>query len=284
MKKVLSLVMALALCAGLANAQEAFKHLGAGVEIGTAGAGIEFSLPLVSDHLFFKAGYNFPSVSIKYGFDFPTKDVNANIAEVNNNLKKIPGCTEQLSLLTDPAKVDASAKLNMSNVKLMFEYYPGKKSSFHITAGLFLGNPAFANIGVTATKLWSEYQVKQQEVASLKTKYPGADIPTLPNSINYNVDGKSYGITDGSAGVDLTIAKVKPYLGVGFGRSIPKTRVGFQGEIGAWYHGKAGIKSVNTSVAYDKDAPEILTDQIKNIVGKAIVYPCVTLRVTVRLF
>ena len=284
MKKLFITLTLVAAGMTVANAQEAFKHLGLGIEAGTTGAGLELALPVVTDHLVLTAGYNLPSVIIDHDLDYSTADINASIADVNSSLASIPGCTDRLSTFTDPAKVSGEFTANLCNARVMLEYYPSTKSSFHIVAGVFIGNPVLVSATMSLSDTFmSEYRNAQSEISALKNKYPAEGIPSLDDP-KFTMDGKTYSIATGKATLNANIAAAKPYLGIGFGRSIPNSRVGFQFELGAWYHGKISFSTTNTAVAYDKDAPSILTSDITDITDMVQVYPAMTFRLTVKLF
>ena len=60
----------------------------------------------------------------------------------------------------------------------------------------------------------------------------GVDITKIPVEIG---DVKVLTNPDGSVSADLKVRSVKPYVGLGFGRPIPRRRVGFRFELGALF-------------------------------------------------
>jgi len=294
MKKLFILVAIIQASASTIGAQEAFKHLGMGLEVGTTGAGVEVSFPLVTDHLVIKGGYNFPSFSINKSFDVSTKTLNDNIQEANTKLqnKGVPSAELIKTTFNNPEPLSCSAKAKLGAAKLMLEYYPSKKSSFHITAGIYIGSGDFVTIAGRSTEAFmTSYNSLCTEVNTLKGKY-GQTIKELEDihpedALKYNIGEKTYQLTqkDGKACIDATfnVAKVRPYLGIGFGRSIPGTRCGFQVDLGAWYHGKPAL-NVPGQVKYDSAAPSFMDQKTLDIIGKIVVYPQLTFRFTCRLF
>ena len=85
---------------------------------------------------------------------------------------------------------------------------------------------------------------------------------------------------------ELAIAKLRPYFGLGFGRSMPKGHLGFQLDLGVWYHGSPAIES-GQKVAFDPEAAD-LTAGIplleKYSLGQAILYPSLSLRLIYKIF
>ena len=74
---------------------------------------------------------------------------------------------------------------------------------------------------------------------------------------------------------------VRPYLGVGFGRAVPKKRIGVQFELGVQFHGTPKVYTdagILGSTSTDGD------DSFTKIIDKLTVYPVMKLRFCGRLF
>ena len=292
-KTIVTIVAALAVCAG-ASAQEAFKHLSVGLEIGTTGAGIQLALPVVSNHLVFTAGYKFPSVSISMTTTYPMDEINSAIDEVNQSLSQA-GLPDRISTRFNAAEVTAKAKLNFGAVTTMLEYYPSVKSSFHIVAGLYIGTGDFLSAeGMTDKTVWANLKSVESEVNALKAKY--SDIPEIQSLDGNLIDKAKATVNDqtvqliekngaGYLDLQLLMPTVRPYLGVGFGRSIPDSHFGVQCDLGVWYHGKLGLTSKECGVAYDASA-EVVSgiDDVMQVVEKIPVYPQISVRLVYRIF
>ena len=294
MKKKLLLIAAAALLCLSASAQEAFKHLSIGVEAGTAGAGVELAFPLVTNHLVLTAGYQFPSVNFNLNTTFPTSELKKVVDDANNTLASA-GLSDRLTNnFGSNTNVTTDAQLNLGAVKAMLEFYPSARSNFHITAGLFFGVEDFLSADMyTEKSFWTSIKGVESEIGALKQKY--SDIPevqkidgNLTGQLKANVNGKTYQLKEkdgcGYLNAGLEIAKVRPYVGLGFGRSIPKTHFGFQFDMGVWFHGTPSLSSTN-EVAFDSGAQTIsdLDEAIAQI-SKFTVYPSVALRLIYRIF
>lgn len=315
MKKTL-LATAIALSAMVnANAQEAFKALGASFELGTTGVGVNFTMPVVTDHLFVSLGMNFPNYTYNGDFDIRT-ELNSNINTLNQNIDQMKsnpatqGIPEVQALnklnnqgFNDKITVDGTAKLKMTNFKLMLEYYPSVNSTFHVTGGMFIGSGDLLEINGTADKTsWNLLQqgiTLNNQIKNLENKYPqqvhGMSVKDFEGSLSYNIDGQTVFIdpSNNQANAKIAINNVKPYIGIGFGRAIPmKHRLGFQFEIGCWFHGKPKLEGANVmsedesriwamshSVDSDKDI-----DDVAKTIKKISVYPQITFRLTGRIF
>ncbi|WP_421751726.1 hypothetical protein [Croceimicrobium sp.] len=107
--------------------------------------------------------------------------------------------------------VNVNANLTSTVFDIMLEYQPSTRSSFKLVAGLGYLN----NVGVNTLIL-------------------------LNDDIGYGdlvIDNEEIG------DIDLTVSwtGVAPYMGFGFGRAIPKKRVGFGIEVGTYYAGGPSV-------------------------------------------
>jgi hypothetical protein len=235
-----------------------FDHVGAGVSLGTDGIGIDVAAPL-TDWGAVRAGISFMP-AIKY----TKKDVE----------------------IDDPAvypKVDIDGKLNIFDFKILADFYPFQTSSFHVTAGAFIG---------------SSTAVKAENAGPFfKDKDTGIRVGDYAITCDDN----------GDVHADVKVNSFKPYIGIGFGRAIPKkNRVSVSFDFGVKFWGTPGVGVETTkpwgtfgrdNLSYHKFTyDEVKTprtgeaDYMKDvrdaleIANKIIVYPVLNVRLTGRIF
>lgn len=248
---------------------EFFNHVSAGVSLGTDGIGIEVAAPLTYNFAV-RAGYSFMPK-----FKYTKKDVN-----IGKDKDFING--ENANQM-----VDIEGKLNMGDFKLLFDYYPIRTSSFHVTAGAYIGKSKPVELrNANAFLKESAWGSKGLELGT------GTDSYTLVSE------------SDGNVKAEVKVNSFKPYLGIGFGRAVPKGTVGVQFDLGVQFWGKpelwGNINSVNQEtgmietryqkiekdriVTEGKDSGyEDFKDAVKTI-EKIGVYPVLTLRINGRIF
>jgi hypothetical protein len=141
------------------------------------------------------------------GFAFPY-----NYDYKGSNTVEFEGITNTTSYTV---KLKAEAKLLNGHVFVDFFPFPSS-FPFHLTAGVFAGAPQIITVSGT----------------------PGAGeiIEIGDITIDPGAEGK--------VKAALKVNSVKPYLGLGFGRSVPRSNVGFKCELGAMYQGTPQIKAV----------------------------------------
>lgn len=304
MKKLAIFVMALTISV-TAFAQGAFSHMSIGLEVGTTGAGIQMSVPLVSNHLNLSLGYNYLGFPYKATASFNTSGLASAVSEINSEVasanQKLAPYGEHLNTtfqtqFSQRTNLDIAARARLSTVKMLFEYYPSAKSGFHITAGAYIGmSPNLVEVNINAEdKFWNdvdsfekELNSLRSEVNALKAKYPeqvgDVEIPTVASSIKVSMGNNTYQVNRrGTLKASVKAWQVRPYLGVGFGKSIPDGHWAFVGELGVWYHGKPTLVSDN-QVPYDASAQKMNFNVIDKI-EKVPVWPVLSFKVLYKIF
>lgn len=255
MKRILSLTLALALTLPFGAGAQSFNHLSLGLGAGTDGLGLELASPIGS-HLELRAGYGMALGLLGYTF----KDL---------SIPEHPGSASGSSV-----KVPITAKLGMSDARLLLNIYPSGTGGFHFTVGAYMGAQRFAR--ATATGLPNDYNTAGIEVDDYLVKADG-------------------GVLDaylGAPGLGAPAFAVKPYVGVGFGRAVdPDKRVSFVFDLGAQYQGKPGIwasgEGLTGRVKDVQIAPESLGDAsatIDKYAGYLSFWPTLNFHLYVKLF
>ena len=243
-----------------------FDHLSAGISLGTTGIGFEVAAPVTS-FLQARVGYSFlPKFKVKG--DQKLKSTNPIFKK--NAEDGGTGYYDEISY---------EGKLNVGDFKILLDYYPFRTSTFRVTAGAYIGTSKICTANTTNT--------------FLNKKYWGNSGPELGNGAD------SYTIVsepDGSVTVDVKTNSFKPYIGIGFGRAVPKGRVSVCFDLGVEFWGKPGLWtniSDDMGTSYQKvDKDKILStedycDDIRDGIKtgeNVIAYPVLTLRVNGRIF
>ncbi len=277
---------------------EAFKHLGIGAEIGVMGAGIQVAVPVVSNHLVAVVGFNSYALygldKIDYDFDLSAGRINAGIKDLNQSIQEFNDKPENAGSRINPVSAtlpdDFTITLNGTlkpNFKVLLEYYPSQKCSFHFTGGLMFGSKTFFSLSGEADqniqRIYDEAIRVQTEAQNVGAIAKSDNM--IYDKLQYSFDHRTFAIKERvKVQADIEMNAVRPYLGIGFGRSVPRKHVGYQFEIGAWYHGGLNIGSPN-EIEYDylADVNEDVDDVIKVFKGISF-FPQLTLRLTGRIF
>ena len=249
-KTVFTILAALALLMpGTAAAQDLFNHLAVNAHVATTGVGVELSTP-ITKFITMRAG-----VTCMPGFSFN--------AEVDGQFYNYS--TNEQENFT----VDLDANLKRTQGSVIFNVYPLAKakvcSSFFLAAGLYFGGDKLVKINGHSEKIANE--IKQHN-----GDYPYIELGDykLPVDENGNVKG------------GLKVQKVRPYLGLGFGRYVPKKRISVTGELGVQFHGH--IKPYTSEGEIEAFDELTEKDDWKKVMDKLTVYPMLKIVISGRIF
>ncbi len=155
----------------------------------------------------FAASFGLPGLGIEYARKLSPK-LSARLAWHSAQLINLR--VENIEIKDD--KVNLLANAGVSIIDLGIEYNPFKNSSFKLTTGIgYLAN-VNTNLVVTYTE-----DVKVGDVIITK------------NDV-------------GEIVADVTWSGIAPYVGIGFGRAVPKRRFGFGFELGTYYTSSPDVK------------------------------------------
>ena len=160
-------------------------------------------------------------------------------------------------------KTEVEGKLHLGAAKLLLDIFPSRTVPFRFTTGFYLGTDEIINaentIPVTAFDkgeglLIGDYIVEFDQ--------------------------------DGIAKATIKVNKFRPYVGIGFGRSVPRTRIGVSGDLGVMFWGKPKLYEKQTGHDLEVTKNDLGSDSDKyfDIMSKITVYPAVTIRICGRIF
>ena len=227
-----------------------FNHASLSVGVGTTGITADLALPIT------------PYVAVRGGADIcPFK--------YSTDLKiQYRNAVAQAAL---PETVAVTGKLAMTSGHLLFDFFPSNQSSFHITAGAYLGSDKVAEV----------YNKEDGALAAV-TAYNRV----VPNSQKAGYTLGDYFLTpdeNGNVNGSVTVAKFRPYVGIGFGRPVPtKNRVACNFDLGVQFWGKPDV--VCQGQKLEEEHLDGDDGGIVRTVSKLSVWPVLNLRLAVRLF
>lgn len=144
-----------------------------------------------------------------------------------------------------------NAEVDFLNIDLLVEFLPFTRSSFKLVGGLgyFANGNISALVNYDGTFTYGEIELSESEVGNIE--------------IGFDYSG------------------IAPYLGFGFGRAVPRRRVGFGFELGAYYTGGPMV-DINATGVLTPTASENIDRLQENMDGYAFL-PHIKLRLAVRL-
>ena len=258
MKRLFIACLAMLMGATASSAQDdlergIFNHLGVNVAAGTEGIGIGVATPITN---YLELGFD---VNIMPGFK-AKGDVN-----VNYYTGSIPVPLPS----SEKVKITGDLKRTMMDVKL--SVYPfGGNSTFFVAGGFSFGSEKLATLNGHSDAV--------QEACQTYPQYKDLILNSISAELDkYNVKFDDNGDVNG----DVRVKKVRPYVGLGFGRLIPKKRVGFRFELGCQFMGKMKVYQNDTEVNINEMSKG--KDDLSKIIDKLTVYPVLKFTLTGRI-
>ena len=239
MKKTLSFLISVALCTSMAFAQDTqmFNHLAVGgsIDLGTGNLGISFAMP-IGPHFQVRLGYQSatPGIAMVSAIASSPKLLGQKLNPMDITVKDINFHQNGVNI----DEVHLTGAWHSRSIDLLFDYFPNKNGIFHITAGAYFSiHPSLVHVD-----------------GELKSN-------NGPVFVDESDKGKTsiYGITTDAEGkihadVAYKLNVVKPYVGVGWGRTVKTTGsiVNFNFDMGLLFIGGMQLSSYN----YQSGKPE----------------------------
>jgi hypothetical protein len=271
-KAILTLGILLLSCSTYAQDKNVFNHLGFGLGVGTTGITIDVATP-VTNYMDIRAG-----IDIMPSFKYDTS-LDMDVSEANREAAKAAG-------YNIPNSIDVEGKNTSGSFHFLIDVFPFKGSSFHVTAGAYFGKDKIINVYNRYDKDLADVVTYNNSVAknplagTLGLKQVGAQLGDYLLSPYETQEG-------GHVEANIKVTKFRPYLGIGFGRSVPqKHRLALQFDLGAQFWGTPNVYMIGLNgekELTEKDADGSDGGVIKTL-SKITVYPCMTLRLNGRIF
>lgn len=238
-----------------------FNHVGLNVGVGTEGINVGVAAPL-SNFFEVEAGVSvLPSV-LKIDADVDL-DVDASL-DIQGQQVRIP---DEMNVKADFSRTAVNVKANV---------YPfGGNSKFFVSGGFSFGGAKIAKLSG-----------QSDDLKNLIDRYPAYKQQIL-ESVSVNL--ADYNIKfDDNANIrgDIRCNNFRPYLGLGFGRLVPKNRLGFRWELGCQFMGSLKVYQNGEKVDIDKalnDAVGKDADDISKFINDWKYYPVLKFQIVGRI-
>lgn len=264
MKKLMMMAVILLAGVGSVMAQSDYKrgifnHVGLNVGAGTEGIGVGVAAP-VTNFLEVEAGVNIMP-SFKLSGDL---DVDINMPQESDIQYPTSGT------------IHAEGSFDRTTFNVKANLYPfGGGSKFFIAAGLSIGGEKIAEVTGSCDELrqFSENNLHTPELKDQFRKAISANLGgyNLELDENYNLQG------------DIRCKNVRPYLGLGFGRLVPKNRIGCRLELGCQFMGKLKVYQNGNEIDIKEAMKDAGEDDLSKFVNDLKVYPVLKFSLTGRI-
>lgn len=281
-------------------------HFGIGAGAGTTGIALDASFTL-GKYVGVRGGVDImPQFKVSKDIDLKTEDANKKVSQLTNEINQLNQQLVQYNLepvdLSQypggnlPEKMEIEGKLKNTTGHVLIDLYPGG-GSFHFTVGAYFGPDEIISVYNKEEGFMKPITTYNEAIANAAL-YP--NVQQVVNQYNLKMIGGELGdyfVTPDPAekGDVKAYAKVKgfrPYVGLGFGRAVPKKRIGCQFDLGVQFWGSPEIyvptydKAAKT-YQYEKIEGDKAGDdagKVLKTVSKISVYPVLNFRLVGRIF
>lgn len=278
MKKYLFITAVILTISVMANAQlrddkNMFNHMSLGLNLGTGGIGFEVGTVCT------------PYLGIRAGFEaIPSFTVSPKgIANIHVNLpadyQNLPEQIKNEYPVQEYMEFDGKGKVTMKNGKFLVDIFPGKNCMFHFTVGLYAGTRQIGNLIANQVDFGTEPNLEVVERYNSDVNNPTSQVyGRSPIDVNM-ADGTPLFYAGNAVPAEIRVNPVKPYFGIGVGRTVPRKRVGVKGELGVMYWGTPQIYNGLSNIT---ECEEI--HDVTKVSNKLPVYPMLKITIFGRLF
>lgn len=308
MKKLL-IVCGFALLSLGASAQAFDPHFGIGVGVGTTGIDIDASLT-INDYLGIRGGVDImPKFKINKDIDLKTEDANKKVSQLTNeindlNQKLAAAGMQQVDLSQYPGgnlpnKLDIQGKLDNTLGHVLVDIHPFG-TGFHLTVGAYFGKDEIISVYNKEDGYLKPINAYNNAIIHANSASADPNVKQVVNQYNLKMIGAELGdyfITpnpadNGNVQAYAKVKKFRPYVGIGFGRAVPKNRIGCQFDLGVQFWGKPEIyaptynKATGTFQYEEIDGDKAGDDagKVLKTISKISVYPVLNFRLVGRIF
>ena len=265
MKKQIISCMALLMSLGVSAQNETgvADHLGVGVGVGTTGITLDLST-MFTDYVGLRVGADiFPNLKLNteldLGFDEASRTAYQNF--FNSTL---------------PSEIDVQGKTMLTAGHLLVDIHPFK-SSFRVTVGAYVG-------GKDVVSVYNKQDGQLKDITDFNNRVENGEFQAVGAS-KIGLELGDYFLEpdkDGNVDARIRVNGFRPYVGLGFGRAVPKKRLACQFDLGVQFWGSPEIYLRDHKLSendLDGDAGGII-----KVVSNASVYPSLTVRLVGRIF
>ena len=232
-----------------------FNHVAVNAGLGLEGFSIGVAAP-INDYFEVEAGANFmPGVDIKDKLYVSNIEIADGVYTPNNT------------------RVRVKASFARTTIQLKGFVYPfGGNSKFFVAGGFSLGGKKLLKV--------TGYSDDLKQFAAQYPQYKDE----ILRKVSADLGGYDLSLKDDfTLDADIRSNAIRPYLGLGFGRAVPKHRFGCRFEMGCQFLGSLKVYQNGHKLDLDKVKEDNADDDISDIVKNWTIYPCLKLSIVGRI-
>ena len=242
------------------------KHYSLSAGVGTTGITVDAGT-MFTDYVGIRAGMDFMP-KIKYSTRLSMSQINQT-KDVDMSI--IP---EEMQ------RVEVQGTLHNTTGHTLVDVYPFAGRGFHLTLGAYLrSDEKIVTVDCEENELLkklADLNARRGPYAAIPDSYGQAAVKLG----DYNIMPDD----DGNANAYIRTKKVRPYVGLGFGRAVPNSRLGCQVDLGVLFWGKPHVYNGVNNEELTSEGARGEDGGILKAISSVKFYPAVSVRLVGRLF
>ena len=249
-----------------------FDNMSVGLGLGTTGISVDVAAP-IGPYVAVRGGADIvPNISFHPALDLGfSQDVKDFFQE---------WFPEALPNKRTPDKIDFDGKLKFTAGHLLFDVYPFKNSSFHVTAGAYLGGKELVNMDTSGDQILLE-AIYAFNHSDIREEWGLGKIGVKLG--NYLLEPDKNGVIK----TTVEVNPLRPYIGIGFGRAIPaKHRFACNFDLGLQFWGtpKVYLEGENGKTRLEKSDLDPESAKALKKLSETTFWPVLNVRCVYRIF
>ena len=254
-----------------------FRHYSLSVGVGTTGITADLGT-MVTDHLGLRGGVDYVP-EITYSTELDMAFINQKINDVADEYGVPEHIRQQFGL---PDKVDVEGKYDNFTGHALLDIHPSKKSGFRITVGAYIGKGDDSKL-ITAynkqngvLKNVADFNARRGQFALVPESY--GQMAAKIGDYNLMPDD------NGNANAYIKVKNIRPYVGLGLGRAVPKSRINCQFDLGVQFWGHPEVYNGVSGKQLTSEGAKGEDGGVLKIISDVSVFPVISLRLSGRIF
>lgn len=279
MKKICLMGVSLMLAMFSLHAEDnnILRHYSLSLGVGSTGVTADLGT-MVSDYVGLRGGVDYmPEITANVWLDMDIVNQKAN--EMAEQYGVVPANIRERYGLPDKVKVEG--KYDNFTGHALLDIYPFKNNGFHITVGSYFGKSdkkliEAYNKDKGILKTVSDFNARRGDFAIIPREY--GQVAAKLGDYNLMPDDA------GNANAYIKVKNIRPYVGVGFGRAVPKSRINCQFDLGVQFWGRPEVYNGVNNQLLTSDGARGEDGGVLKIISDISVFPVLSVRLSGRLF
>lgn len=259
-----------------ADDNNVLRHYSLSVGAGTTGITADLGT-MVSDYLSLRGGVDYmPKLTYSTWLDMDAVNLTA---DVPYTFQDVPSSIrEQYGI---PDKVEVEGKYNSFTGHVLLDIYPAKGCGFHFTVGSY-----FSKGGSKLAEAYNKEEGVLKNVADYNARRGVfAIVPEKYGEVAARWGGYSVTPDDqGNVNAYIKVNNIRPYVGLGFGRAVPKSRINCQVDLGVQFWGRPAVYNGVNGEHLTAEGAEGEDGGLLKLISNLKVLPVLSIRLAGRFF